>query len=70
MANDQPKLYTKKTFFIAFTAVLIGVMLSLYREYKDTGSVSGVTIGASLAVLVVGIVMIVLVGRFANKPEQ
>ena len=70
MADEVPKLYTKKTFAIAFSAVLIGASLGIYREYRDTGSVSKVTIGASVVALLIGVIIIVVIGRYANKPEK
>ena len=70
MPNKQPKLFTKKTYAITFTAVLIGASLGIYREYRDMGSVTNITIGSSAIAFVIGIVIIVLVGRHANKPEK
>jgi hypothetical protein len=70
MADQQPKLYTKKTFAIAFTAILIGACLGCYREFRDTGAVSETRVVVSAVVLVIGTVSVVLVGRYANKPEK
>jgi hypothetical protein len=44
--------------------------LFIIREYLAKGSVSGVTIGASVTTLVIGLIIIVVVGWYANKPER
>lgn len=70
MTNKQPKLCTKKRYAIAFTGILIGVLLGIYREFRDTGTVTGITIVISVVALLVGTTTIIFVGRYANKPEK
>ncbi len=68
--RPQPKLFTRGKFIILFIAILFGVFLFIIREYLAKGSVSGVTIGASVTALVIGLIIIVVVGWYANKPER
>jgi len=68
--RPQPKLFTGGKFIIPFIAILFGVFLFIIREYLAKGSVSGVTIGASVTTLVIGLIIIVVVGWYANKPER
>lgn len=68
--QPQPKLFARGKFFILFIAILFGVLLFIIREYLAKGSVSGVTIGASVMTLVIGLIIIVVVGWYANKPER
>ena len=68
--NPQPKLFTAKSFAIAILAVLTGSSLSIIQEFRKTGTVSGITIGASIAAFILGLVIIILIARYANKPEK
>jgi hypothetical protein len=66
----KPKLFTIGKFFLAFIAILFGSFLLIIREYLAKGNVSGVTIGASVAAFVIGLIILVVLGRYANKPEE
>lgn len=66
----QPKLFTSSKFFIPFIAILFGPSLFIIREYRAKGSVSGVTLGASVAACVIGLIILVVLGWYANKPEE
>ena len=51
-------------------ALLVGASLGTIREHHAKGSVSGVTIGASIGAFVIGLIIIVVMGWYANKPEK
>jgi hypothetical protein len=68
--RPQPKLFTRGKFFILFIAILFGSSLSIIREYRAKGSVSGITLGASLAAFVIGLIILVVMSWYANKPER
>ncbi len=68
--RPQPKLFTRGKFFLLFLAILSGPSLFIIREYRAKGSVSGVTLVASAATLVIGLIIVVVVGWYANKPEM
>jgi hypothetical protein len=66
----QPKLLTRSKFFILLIAILLGPSLFIIREYRAKGGVSGVTLGASVAAFVIGLIILVVLGWYANKPEK
>ena len=66
----QPKLMTKGKFVLLLGAVLVGASLGSVREYRAKGSVSTVTLVSSIAAFVVGLVILMVVTRYANKPEK
>ena len=68
--RPQPKLFTRGKFFILFIAILLGSSLSIIREYRVRGSVSGVTLGVSITAFVLGLIIILVMRRYANKPEM
>jgi len=68
--RPQPKLFTRGKFFILFIAILLGPSLFIIREYEIKGSVSGVTLVTSGMTLVIGLIIIVVIGWYANKPER
>jgi hypothetical protein len=68
--RPHPKLFARGKFFIFFIAILFGSSLSIIREYRAKGSVSGVTLGASVAAFVIGLIILVVMGWYANKPER
>ena len=68
--RPRPKLMTKGKFFIMFCALLVGASLGIVREYRSKGTVSVATIGASIAAFIIGLILIVVIGRYANKPEK
>ena len=67
--GDPPKLFTAKTFFIAVLAAFAGTSFPIVREFGKTGSVSGFTITCSAIGFGIALVVIILIGRHANKPE-
>ena len=67
MANQQPKLFTKRKYILAFTVLLVGSSLSIYREYSEIGTITGATIGASVFALAMGSGILIFIGRLANK---
>jgi len=61
---------TKGKFFLMFCAILVGTSLGIFREYCARGSVSRVTIGASIGAFVICLIILVVMGWYANKPEK
>ena len=61
---------TNGKFFIMFCALLVGASLGIVREYRSKGTVSAATIGVSIAAFIIGLIIIVVIGRYANKPEK
>jgi hypothetical protein len=68
--RPKPKLVTRGKFFLPLIAILLGSSLLVVREYLAKGRVSGLTLGASLAALVIGLIILMVLGRYANKPEE
>jgi VIT1/CCC1 family predicted Fe2+/Mn2+ transporter len=68
--RPHPNLMTRGKFFISFIAIFFGVFLFIIREYLSKGSVSGVTLVTSGMTLVIGLIIIVVIGWYANKPER
>jgi hypothetical protein len=66
----KPKLFTRGKFFIIFIAILLGSFLAIIQEVRVKGRVSGVTLGASVAAFVIGLIILVVLGWYANKPEE
>ena len=60
--RPQPKLMTKRKFFVSFCAILVGPSLGIFREYRAKGSVSGVTTGASIGAFVICLIILVVMG--------
>ena len=60
----------KGKFVLLLGAVLVGASLGSVREYRAKGSVSTVTLVSSIAAFVVGLVILMVVTRYANKPEK
>lgn len=56
----QPKLLTRGKFFILFIAILFGPVMFIIREYRAKGSLSGVTLGASVAAFLIGLIILVV----------
>jgi hypothetical protein len=70
MANSSKRLVTWKQWVLALSAAAIGASLSLYREYRDTGSVQPSSIAISALVFCIGLGIIAVVFWYANRPEK
>jgi hypothetical protein len=68
--RPQPKLFTKGKFFMLLGALVVGASWGIVKEYQAKGSVSGVTIGSSIAALVTGLIIVAGTAWYANKPEK
>jgi hypothetical protein len=68
--EPPPKLYTKKHFALAFSAIVVGASLGPFREFRASGAISGATLGASAVALVLGAAIVVVIGRYANRPVE
>jgi hypothetical protein len=68
--QPQPKLFTRGKFFLLFIAILLGPTLFIIREYRIRGSVSGVTLLSSGMTLVIALIIVLVLGWHANKPER
>ena len=66
----KPKLITSRKFFLLFIAIFFGPFLFIVGEYRAKGSVSGVTLCASVAAFVICLIILVVLGWYANKPEE
>jgi len=66
----KPKLFTSRKFFFLFIAILFGPSLFIIGEYRAKGSVSSVTLFASIAAFVICLIILVVLRWYANKPEE
>jgi hypothetical protein len=66
---SSTKLAGPKQWAMALTATGIGVSLSLFREYNDTGAVALTSVVRSLVIFCLGVALIAAVFRYANRPE-
>lgn len=68
--NNQPtKLITWQKWILAFSALAVGAGWPLYREYRDKGSIDSTSIIGSAVARVIGVVVIVAIFTYANRPE-
>jgi ABC-type dipeptide/oligopeptide/nickel transport system permease component len=67
---SQPKLMTKGRFILMFIAVFVGSLLAIYQEWHNKGTVSGVTIGVSVFTFMIGLIILMTISWYANKPEK
>ncbi len=70
MPEKNIVLMTPGKYVLAVTAVLAGALSQPLHQWWATGHASGLTIGASCVALVVGIVIVTAIGRYANRPES
>jgi hypothetical protein len=68
--RPEPQRLIRGKFFLPFTAILCGSALLIIREYLAKGRVSGIVLGASFLALVIGLIILIILGRYANKPEE
>jgi hypothetical protein len=68
--KGKQKLFTSGKFFLSFVAILVGSCLFIIREYLTKGRVSGVTLGASVLAFVIGLIILIVLAWYANKPEE
>lgn len=67
---DELISHSSKQWVFALSAAAIGASLSLYREYRDTGSVQPSSIVISSVVFCIGLGIIAAVFWYANRPEK
>ena len=70
MGNGPKKLVTWKHWCLAISAAAVGVSLSLYREYRDTGAVQASSLVLSAVVFCGVLGIIAAVFWYANRPES
>jgi hypothetical protein len=70
--TTQPKrnIHPRGRFFLPFVAILLGSFLLIIHEYLIKGRVSGITLGASALAFVIGLIILLVLGWHANKPEE
>jgi hypothetical protein len=68
--RPQPKLVTKGKVVLMVSALVVGASLGIVREYRSHGAVSTATIGASVAAFIIGLIILIVISRYANKPEK
>ena len=69
MRSPSPKLYDRKRIILILVSIAVGVVFGLFRLKHETGRIGAVEVGASLAALVVALVIAYVVVRWANRPE-
>jgi len=70
MSTASPKLMTIGKFALLLFAVTIGAALQPIREYRATGSVSGLTTAIAAVVFCIGLAIVLTIGWWANRPER
>ena len=70
MTDAPKKLVTWKNWVLALLAAAVGASLSLYREFRDTGTVRASSVILSVFVFCVGLGIIAAVFWYANRPEK
>ena len=70
MSATSPKLMTKGKFALCLIAVIIGAALQPIREYRSTGTVSGLTAAIAAVVFCMGLAIVLTIGWWANRPER
>jgi hypothetical protein len=69
MSEKSRKLATRKQWVIAITAAVAGASLSLYREYRNTGSVRSSSILVAAIVFLFALALMAAIFRYANRPK-
>jgi hypothetical protein len=70
MSTSSPKLMTRGKFALCLMAVIVGAALQPIREYRATGTVTGLTAAIAAIVFCVGLAMVMAIGWWANRPER
>lgn len=70
MEKKQIKLFTWNQYLASFIATFVGVGVVFIDQYKKTGTISTVSIIATIFTLFIGVSIILTVGWYANKPEK
>jgi hypothetical protein len=70
MSATSPKLMTKGKFALLLIAVIVGAALQPIREYRTTGTVSGLTAAIAAVVFCIGLAIVMAIGWWANRPES
>jgi hypothetical protein len=70
MISKSPKLMTRGKFTLCLIAVAAASILQPIREYWATRTVSALTAVISVIVFFVGLVIVLAVGWWANRPES
>lgn len=66
---SSTKLAGPKQWAMALSATALGVSLSLFREYNETGAVALASVVRSLVIFCIGVAVIAAVFHYANRPE-
>ncbi len=61
---------TKGKFILCLTAVTAGAAMQPIREYRATGTVSGLTAVISAIAFCMGLAIVLAIGWWANRPER
>jgi hypothetical protein len=70
MSATSPKLMTKGKLILCLAAVSVGTSMQPIREYWATGTISGLTAAVAAVVFCTGLVIVLAIGWWANRPER
>jgi hypothetical protein len=70
MSETSPKLMTKGKFALCLIAVTIGAAMQPIREYRATGTVTGLTATIAAVVFCMGLAIVLTIGWWTNRPER
>jgi hypothetical protein len=63
-------LITKGKFILLLIAIFAGSSLIICQEWRNKGTVSGITVCASIFAFLMGLIILITISWYANKPEK
>lgn len=69
MSKDSVKLYRPKQIILVSCSLLAGIGCFFYRRYYENGRLTNVDLFATVSTLLIGIIIVVMVVRKANREE-
>ena len=70
MNDDNTKLFTTKNWVMGISALIIGVSISLVKEYYNTNTIKTQSIIISIIGFTMGLAIVCGVAWWSNKPEE
>lgn len=64
------KLFTWDRYLICIIAIAIGSCISPFKEYSSTGMISNQSLIMSAITFVIGVIIVIIIGAYANKSEK
>ncbi len=70
MVDNPSKLWTRKTWLMVIPPMLGGMAFFLFRQYRDEGKLSALSIAIAIGTLCLALAIAGGVAWWANRPEK